>query len=160
VEKQVEMDVHIRPMELADIGVVHAIDVQSFSLPWTERSFKFEITENPSSRSWVAETADETDGQPVVVGMIVVWFILDEAHIGTIAVKPEYRLMGIGRMILDYVIDQARQASIQKIFLEVRRTNLAAQKLYEQEGFVFDGVRPHYYHDTGEDALLMHVDIG
>jgi len=65
-----------------------------FSLPWPERSFRFELTENPVSCGWVAEV----DGR--IVAMLVLWFIIDEAHIATIAVHPDFRRQGIGEQIL------------------------------------------------------------
>lgn len=152
------MDVKIRPMEPGDLDDVHAIDVLSFSLPWPERSFRFELTENPASRQWVAEVLDG-QGRPRLAGMIVVWFIVDEAHIGTIAVHPDFRRRGIGRALLDHTLEHARQTGILKVFLEVRRGNLPALELYKRYGFTVEGIRPRYYHDTGEDALLMELEI-
>src|SRR5512137_1282858 len=99
MEAQPAPDLILRPMELKDVEQVYAIDVQSFSLPWSERSYRFELTENPTSHPWVAETVDSR-GQLQVVGMIVVWIILDEAHIATIAAHPAFRRRGIGRRLL------------------------------------------------------------
>lgn len=144
----------IRPMELRDVARVREIDVASFTLPWPERSYRFEIQENPASRNFVVEVA--SDGQnPVVAGMIVMWFIIDEAHIGTIAIDAPYRRLGLGRLLLADSLLDAYRSGIQQSFLEVRRGNQPAITLYEQFGFQIAGIRPRYYKDNGEDALLM-----
>jgi ribosomal-protein-alanine N-acetyltransferase len=152
------MEVTLRPMQISDIETVHALDVLSFSTPWPERSFRYELTENPNSRQWVAEIRDE-QGKLRLAGMIVVWLIVDEAHIGTIAVHPDLRRQGIGRRLLEQAIQHARETGMLTMFLEVRRTNLAAQELYKQYGFTVAGIRLRYYHDTGEDALLMEKNL-
>jgi ribosomal-protein-alanine N-acetyltransferase len=141
-------------MELKDVARVREIDVASFTLPWPERSYRFEIQENPASRNFIVEVA--SDGQnPVVAGMIVMWFIIDEAHIGTIAIDTPYRRLGLGRLLLAESLLDAYRSGIQQSFLEVRRGNQPAITLYEQFGFQVAGIRPRYYKDNGEDALLM-----
>ncbi len=157
MEAQPAPDLILRLMELKDVEQVYAIDVQSFSLPWSERSYRFELTENPTSRPWVAELVNGR-GELQVVGMIVVWIVLDEAHIATIATHPEFRRRGIARRLLVTALADAASRGAVKAYLEVRRSNLAAQKLYEQFGFVVTGVRPRYYLDTQEDALLMTLE--
>ncbi len=157
MEAQPAPDLILRLMELKDVEQVYAIDVQSFSLPWSERSYRFELTENPTSRPWVAELVNGR-GQLQVVGMIVVWIVLDEAHIATIATHPEFRRRGVARRLLVTALADAASHGAIKAYLEVRRSNLAAQKLYEQFGFVVTGVRPRYYLDTQEDALLMTLE--
>ncbi len=147
-------DLLIRPMQLADIEQVHAIDVLSFSLPWSERSFRFELTENESAFAWVAEVG-LPDGSRGVAGMIVIWRVVDEAHIGTIAVHPDFRGRGIGRRLLAASLLEMIEKGAFQALLEVRRSNLPAQALYRHFGFVVVGIRPRYYHDNNEDALLM-----
>jgi [ribosomal protein S18]-alanine N-acetyltransferase len=142
----------IRRMTLQDVPVVHAIDTLSFSLPWPERSFRFELTENPSSRGWVTEV----DGQ--IAAMLVLWLIIDEAHIATIATHPEFRRQGIGEKILLHSLRAAQAEGARRAFLEVRAGNLAAQSMYKKYGFEVAGVRPHYYKDNNEDALLMNLE--
>ena len=150
-------EINLRPMELKDVEQVYTIDVQSFSLPWSERSYRFELTENTASRPWVAE-AVSAQGARQVVGMLVAWIIIDEVHIATIATHPAFRRLGIGRRLLAQILHEGIKAGAIKAFLEVRRGNLAAQKLYESFGFVVTGVRPRYYLDTHEDALLMTLE--
>ena len=142
----------IRRMTLADIPTVHEIDMLSFSLPWSERSFRFELTENPVARGWVAEV----DGK--ISAMLVLWFIVDEAHIATIAVHPDFRRQGIGEHILLHALKDVQGEGARRAFLEVRIGNLAAQAMYKKYGFEVAGVRPRYYRDNNEDALLMNLE--
>ena len=151
------VEIVLRPMELRDVEQVYAIDVLSFSLPWSERSYRFELTENTASHPWVAEAIGPR-GERQVVGMIVVWFIVDEAHIATIATHPAFRRMGIARRLLEQTLAEGAALGAVKAFLEVRRSNRAAQTLYQSFGFVVTGVRPKYYLDTQEDALLMTLE--
>ena len=141
-------------MKLEDVDPVQEIDQVSFTLPWPRRSFQFELTENPASRSWVA-VAHLDDGKQRVAGMLVLWHIIDEAHIGTIAIHPEFRRMGVGRRLLGKALLESIREGTVTFYLEVRITNHAAQAMYAQFGFVVDGMRARYYRDTNEDALLM-----
>ena len=142
----------IRRMTLEDLPAVHEIDMLSFSLPWSERSFRFELTQNPVSRGWVAEV----DGQ--IAAMLVLWFIVDEAHIATIAVHPDFRRQGIGELILLFALRAVQKEGARRAFLEVRAGNAAAQTMYKKYGFVVAGVRPGYYRDNNEDAFLMNLE--
>ncbi len=146
-----------RPMTLSDVERVHEIDLLSFSLPWSERSYRFELTENHNSLAWVAEVAD-SGSRPVVVGMIVLWVILDEAHIATLATHPDYRGCGVGRRLLAHGLLAAYQRGARLAYLEVRRSNQSARILYDRFGFEVVGERPRYYKDNNEDALLMTLD--
>jgi [ribosomal protein S18]-alanine N-acetyltransferase len=149
--------VKLRPMVLADVEAVYAIDRLSFNLPWTERSYRYEITENPNTSAWVAEVS-LPDGAHRIAGMIVTWLVIDEAHVGTIAIHPDYRQLGIGRRLLaTCLLATAKKGALQAL-LEVRRSNLAAQKLYERFGFKQVGIRPRYYRDNNEDALLLTLE--
>ncbi len=143
----------IRPMRPDDVAAVAAIDRLSFSLPWSERAFRHEVSENPSARAWVAEQSG------CLVGMLVLWLVLDEAHIATLATHPDYRRRGIGERLLTTALDAARAEGAKRAFLEVRAGNLAAQAMYAKLGFVVDGRRLHYYKDNGEDAVLMSLDM-
>lgn len=149
--------VTLRRMVLADLHQVQRLDTISFSLPWSERSFQFELTENPNSRGWVAELQD-CSNPPPIIGMLILWVVLDEAHIATLATLPQYRRLGIARLLLGQALRSAYEEGARRAFLEVRYTNLAAQALYQQFGFAVTGTRRRYYADTGEDALLMTLD--
>ena len=151
------MQLTFRRMTLVDLDRVVQLDRLSFSLPWPESSFRFEISENEASRCWVAECLDDA-GLPLIVGMIVVWLIIDEVHIATIAVDPEFRRQGIAQHLLAYTLMDACRSGGNKAFLEVRRANLAARSLYEKFGFNEIGIRKKYYQDNGEDAVMMNQE--
>ncbi len=142
----------IRPMRLDDVPAVHEIDALSFSMPWPERSFRFEVSDNPAARTWVAVQ----DGR--IAAMLVLWLVVDEAHVATIATHPDFRRRGIGEQILIEALKAARREGARLAFLEVRQGNLAAQAMYRKYGFEVTGRRPKYYKDNDEDALLMTLD--
>ncbi len=144
----------LRPMSLADLDQVEEIDRLSFQLPWPKDAFLYEIKQNPKSLCWVAEQ-EATDQAPIVVGTIVVWLILDEAHIGTLAVRPGNRQAGIAQRLLAKALLEAAQSGAAYALLEVRVSNQAAQNLYKKFGFEVVGLRKGYYQDTQEDAVLM-----
>ena len=143
------MNLIIRKMTLEDLSVVVQLDQLSFSLPWPERSFRSELTDNPASRCWVAELDQR------VVGMVVAWILVDEIHVATIATHPDFRRQGIAQRLLSHALLQAREEGAQSSFLEVRKSNLAAQELYRKFGYEVTGVRKRYYRDNDEDAILM-----
>ena len=140
----------VRHMTVEDVPEVVEIDRSSFSLPWTERSFRYEVTENAAARCWVTENEDRR-----VAAMLVLWLILDEAHIATIATHPQYRRRGIARQMLVEALRSARAEGAQSALLEVRAHHIVAQKIYHDLGFVDVGQRLKYYRDNGEDAILM-----
>ena len=146
------MNVTIRKMTVDDVPAVVDLDQKSFSLPWPERSFRFELTDNPASRCWVADL----DGK--VVGMIVVWLIVNEAHVATVATDPEYRRQGIGKRLLAHALRHMIPEGARSSFLEVRESNLVAQEMYRKFGYEITGRRRRYYRDNDEDAILMNLD--
>ena len=146
------MNLFIRKMTVDDVPAVVELDRKSFSLPWPERSFRFELTDNPASRCWVAEL----DGK--VVGMIVAWLIVDEAHVATVATHPEYRRQGIGKQLLAHTLRHIMRDGARSSFLEVRESNIAAQEMYRKFGYEATGRRRRYYRDNDEDAILMSLE--
>ena len=148
--------ISIRPMKSEDLAQVQTIDRLSFSMPWPSSAYEYELYENPLSLLWVAE-AHMPEGEDIVVGMVVVWLIVDEAHIATIAVLPEYRGQGIARCLLVTALQAVIRRNFRIATLEVRSGNLAAQNLYSRFGFATVGFRPQYYRDNNEDALIMTV---
>lgn len=148
------MEILIRPMRMEDLEQVHAIDDQSFSMPWPASAYRYELTENQHSIVWVAEI-NPTQGGRQVVGVMVVWLILDEAHIATLAVHPDYRRQGIARRMLINALKEVIQRGFHLATLEVRSGNLPAQNLYRGFNFKVVGRRYRYYRDNSEDALIM-----
>ena len=144
--------IEIRRMKLEDVPEVVEIDRSSFALPWTERSFKYEVQENQAARCWVT-IVDER-----VASMLVLWIIVDEAHIATIATHPQFRRRGFAKKMLMKSLVAAREEGAQKALLEVRARHVVAQKIYCDIGFVDVGRRPMYYRDNGEDAVLMTME--
>ncbi len=140
-----------------DIDQVVQIDEESFPNPWPKHSYHYEINENVNSRAWVMEVNQGENTE--VVAMAVLWLVLDEVHIGTIAVHPNYRGIGLGKIFLSEILERAFEEGVIKAFLEVRKSNEAAIHLYENMGFKVDGVRKEYYRDNREDALMMSCEI-
>jgi ribosomal-protein-alanine N-acetyltransferase len=139
-------------MTLDDLAEVIRLDHASFSLPWPESSFRFEIEKNECSRCWVALLDSK------IVGIMVAWLIVDEIHIATFAVDPAYRRQGIAQKLLAHtLIDGLRSGGV-KGFLEVREGNLAARELYEKFGFEDVGIRKNYYKDNGENAVMLNLE--
>ena len=143
----------VRRMELTDIDAVLDIEENSFSIPWTRNSFVTEITKNKLAIYCVVEV----DGEVAAYGGM--WLVVDEAHITNVAVHPRYRGRGVGKKIVEGLVEEGEKMKIYRMTLEVRRSNLVAQGLYKKFGFIPCGVRSGYYHDNGEDAIIMWKDI-
>lgn len=152
-------DILIRPMRLDDLEQVQIIDRASFSMPWPPSSYRYELEENQFSFLFVAEHTREA-GKQRVVGMIVVWMIMDEGHIATLAVLPEFRRKGISQRLLKAALVESVGRGARLATLEVRANNRVAQSLYRRFRFEVVGRRPRYYQDNQEDALVMTVDLG
>jgi ribosomal-protein-alanine N-acetyltransferase len=156
-KKHVNMQINIRPMQSDDLELVHLIDKISFSMPWSPRAYHYELNENDSSYLWVAESSTAQEVKRII-GFIVLWLILDEAHIATIAVHPDYRKRGIAQELLRTALTTAIHKGAKSATLEVRANNEIAKKLYRRFRFEIVGHRPRYYRDNNEDATLMTVD--
>ena len=150
---QISTKIAIRPMVMDDLPAVLTIDRLSFPTPWSERSYRFELERNPTSRLFVAESIGHEE--PAIVGFVGYWLIVDEVHISTIAVHPDFRRMGIGEKMLINALEQAIRSGAALATLEVRVTNQAAVDLYHKYGFQIVGRRSRYYRYNNEDALLM-----
>ena len=147
------MQYSIRPMESTDIAEVFEIDKASAVLYWPERSYHFEVERNEASRPFVA-----VDPEGKILGFIVFWLIIDEAHLANFAVRAEARCMGIGRALLDHGLRTCYEGGARVSFLEVRAGNAPAIHLYESTGYHTESIRRQYYQDNHEDALLMNLD--
>lgn len=143
------MGISIRRMEEKDLDRIMEIEKDCFTTPWSRESFSIEITQNLLARYIVAEI-DE-----VVVGYGGIWMIVGEGHITNIAVESKHRKMGAGRKLVEGLIDLSEDMQVTSMTLEVRQSNVAAQNLYKQYGFIEHGIRPNYYADDREDAIIM-----
>lgn len=139
-------------MDLSDIPAVLEIERRSFPTPWSERAFLSELTQNAYAHYVVGLVG----GRVIAYGGM--WLILDEAHVTNIAVHPDYRGRGLGHRLLLELERRAASHGCTRMTLEVRPSNAKAQKLYRQHGFVPRGLRPGYYTDTHEDAIIMWKD--
>lgn len=153
-------------MEVVDVSQVAAIDRLSFPQPWSERSFRYEVSQNPNAHFWVAATGSARRtwwqlwpaAERTIIGYGGMWFVIDEAHINTLAVHPDWRGRGIGRALLRQLMAQAADLGGRTITLEVRVSNHVARALYGTHAFKEAGLRPRYYSD-GEDAILMTAQL-
>ena len=142
----------MEPMRLEDVPAVHRIERASFPIPWPDYAFRQEIESNRLAHYLVVKSGRET----IAYGGM--WLMVDEAHITTFAVLPEWRRHGVGARLMLDLISVARQLGARVMTLEVRMSNKAARELYHRFGFRPVGVRPRYYSDNGEDALIMTTD--
>ncbi len=148
------LDVVIRKMEMSDLDAVYTLDQGSFTTPWPKNSFRFELNENKAARLWVAE-AQNDDGNRLVIGALVCWLLIDQAHIATLAIDTAYRRMQIATTLLCTALNEMSKEGAVEAQLEVRASNEAALRMYTKFGFQKVGRRKAYYKDTGEDAILM-----
>ena len=146
--------VSLRPMGLADVDQVMAIERISFPTPWPREAFVYELTRNRNVASWVAEMACGAEDLQVV-GSTIIWLGPEGAHIGTLAIHPDCRRHGIGQSLLAKALMECHKHGTHQAFLEVRTGNAPAQALYQKFGFEAVGVQTNYYTDTGEDAIIM-----
>lgn len=147
-------DILIEPMRREDLPEVMAIEVASFSVPWTEEMFGNELGAETLSNALVAR-APGTGSPFRVVGYICVWLISDELHINNLAVHPRWRKRGVARALLRAALQHGRRGGARAAFLEVRASNVPAQRLYREFHFEPVGVRPRYYTHPIEDAVVM-----
>ncbi|HYR93179.1 MAG TPA: ribosomal protein S18-alanine N-acetyltransferase [Methylomirabilota bacterium] len=139
----------IEDMRLEDVPAVQLVENASFPIPWPANAFRHELTQNKNAHYLVAKEGDH------IVGYAGLWLSLDEAHITTFAVLPEYRRRKIGERMLLSIFERAERLGAEWLTLEVRASNLPAQRLYEKYGFRPAGIRRRYYSDNNEDAIIM-----
>jgi [ribosomal protein S18]-alanine N-acetyltransferase len=146
----------LRRMERSDLGRVMEIELRAFKHPWSDELFLREL-EHDWSTVLVAERPEGSAAR--LVGFIVFWLVHDEVHILNVATDPEERRRGVARTLLEECVARGRKGGSRLVTLEVRRSNVAAIELYEAFGFRSVGVRPKYYADENEDAIVMLLDL-
>lgn len=142
-----------RAMTLMDVPEILEIEQEAFSCPWTEEAFRNELINNHFARYMVIVH----DGR--IIGYGGMWVIIDEAHITNIAIRGDYRGKGIGESLLTEMQKLAIYFGAVRMTLEVRASNEVAKGLYRKLGFEEAGVRPGYYSDNQEDALIMWAEL-
>lgn len=144
------MKVEIHNIAQRFLDEIDQIEKDSFKEPWSKEAYEKEI-HNPLATYLVITQEDE------VVAYGGFWKIIDQGDINNIAVKKEYRNMGFGKMLMEALIEKAKEQKIKAITLEVRVTNKSAINLYKKLGFKEAGIRKKYYSDN-EDALIMWLE--
>lgn len=139
----------VEPMRLDDLPAIQTIEQASFTAPWPANAYRSEIESNRLANYLVARAGD------AIVAYGGMWLMVDEAHITTFAVDPAWRRQRIGERLLLAFLDLAVDRGAHEATLEVRLSNLPARRLYEKYGFRPVGLRPRYYSDDNEDALIM-----
>ncbi|MBI5048717.1 MAG: ribosomal protein S18-alanine N-acetyltransferase [Deltaproteobacteria bacterium] len=124
--------------------------------PWPKSQFEREI-HNPSSGKFTVKIVQ--DGKEVVAAYIIFWVVADEAHILNIATHPEFRGRGIAKSLLVFTLSYLEEVRAREVFLEVRKSNTPAQRLYKDLGFKVIGVRKGYYGNNKEDAIVMALTL-
>ena len=139
---------------LCHIDAIEAMEKRCFSVPWTREML---IKQLPDDMH-IFLAAEDDNGE--AVGYVGLMYVLDEGYISNVAVLPERQRQGIGDMLIEELILRARAKKLSFVTLEVRETNLAAQRLYKKHGFTEVGRRRNYYERPTEDALLMTRFLG
>jgi len=134
------------------LGRILEIEGLSFISPWNPVAFRGELG-NPFSEMWALKEGG------IIQGYICYWNSKKEIQILNVAVHPDYRRRGVGERLIRRVIQTGAEADAEQLWLEVRTSNRPAQNLYRKLGFFEVGRRPHYYRDTGEDAIVMNLII-
>ncbi|MGL4789834.1 MAG: ribosomal protein S18-alanine N-acetyltransferase [Anaerotignaceae bacterium] len=141
--------IEIKPMTMESVDDVVKVEEACFHIPWTKADFVKEVSENKMAIYRIAVV----DGK--VVGYAGMWHVVTEGHITNVAVHPDYRRQGVGEALIEEFIKVAEELEMIGITLEVKISNMGAQKLYTKFGFKPEGFRKNYYKDTNEDAVIM-----
>ncbi|TCP55950.1 ribosomal-protein-alanine N-acetyltransferase [Tumebacillus sp. BK434] len=142
-----------RKMVVEDLDRVMEIEHRSFTLPWSREAYAAELTNNHFAKYLVVTLEGE------VVGYAGMWVILDEAHITNIAIDPTVRGRRLGEQLMREMMALSMAHGAERMTLEVRVSNVPAQKLYDRLGFQSYGIRKGYYTDNNEDALIMWAEL-
>lgn len=148
------MELTFEPMCPEDLPEVLEIERRSFPQPWTPGLFLHEL-KVPFSRTTLIRASN---GTRTTLAYVCRWLVGDEAHILNLAVHPDHRGRGLGRRLVELVVQEAQAAGARLVTLEVRRENAPARSLYRKLGFVDTGQRRNYY-GRGEDAIIMSLAL-
>ena len=141
----------IRRAGLTDVRSLWEIEKVSFPSPWSLWCF---LAEYANSKSTILVAGPPPPEPWETWGYVIYWILADEMHLLNLAVHPDQRRRGIARSLLTAALDKARSQGAAVVWLEVRPSNAAALSLYHSFGFKEIGIRPGYYTDNGEDALI------
>jgi ribosomal-protein-alanine N-acetyltransferase len=138
------------PAATADIDAVMALEQESFTNPWTRETLVWELTNSDVTRVYLLRDAEDR-----AIAFCVAWVLFDELHINTLAVRPDRRRQGVATILLQEVMAEAAREGTRRATLEVRASNAAALQLYARLGFTVSAIRPGYYTNPVEDALIL-----
>jgi ribosomal-protein-alanine N-acetyltransferase len=144
----------LRRMRATDVPAVMAVERASFASSWPSTSFERELSQNQMARYIVLERKGDGTANGLL-GFAGLWLMLDEAHVVTVAVLPEQRGHGYGRLLVHGLVGMARDYEMHVATLECRVSNGPARALYGRYGFYEVGLRKKYYSDNQEDAVIM-----
>jgi ribosomal-protein-alanine N-acetyltransferase len=145
----------LEPMREGDLDEVMEIELVSFRSPWSRPVFLEEL-----ARPWAFLDVVRAPGNDRVLAFCNYWRVADEVHLLKVATHPDARGLGLGGRLLAHVLAFAHKHTCRLVTLEVRRSNDTAQRLYRRFGFKSVGIRPNYYADDGEDAIVMMRELG
>lgn len=154
--RQLAPALRLRTMTLADLPAVMAIENQAFTNPWSVEMVKKELTTDWST---VLLCEEPGRGGWALRGFAIFWVVADEVHVLNVATDSEHRRRGVARSLMISVLETGRARECRLATLEVRRSNAAAIGLYQSLGFRAVGMRPAYYQDDREDAVIMILDL-
>ena len=142
-------DATITPMRIEDLSEISVLEKLSFSLPWSREDFR-EIVLSQLYKGLVLRGSMKQ-----IMGYIVYYLAGDEGHVMNVVTNPKYKKMGVAQAMLDHVHGLFADSRASYSFLELRRSNYGAYRLYKKKGYVYVGLRRGYYADNMEDAILM-----
>jgi ribosomal-protein-alanine N-acetyltransferase len=147
----------IRRMTAEDLPAVMDLEKASFKTPWSLELLRRELDHDWSTILLVEDP--RPDGSRELLGLAIFWIVHDELHVLNVATAPKHRRRGVGRVVMEEALALARSRACSLATLEVRRSNEPAIQLYKSLGFRPVGIRPNYYVDEGEDAIVMVLDF-
>jgi ribosomal-protein-alanine N-acetyltransferase len=146
----------VEPAQPADLDALVALERMCFSHPWTPRNFTSAMADPPRSRVVVLRVPHPADDPGHGIAAYCVYELAaDELHVHNVAVHPGVRRAGLGRLLMEVVLQAGAHQGARAALLEVRRSNDAARRLYESLGFHSLGTRRNYYSHPPEDAIVM-----
>src|SRR5687768_5946247 len=144
----------LEAMRESDLDEVMEIEQCSFRSPWSRPVFLEEL-----ARPWAFLDVIRSTGNNRVLAFCNYWRVADEVHLLKVATHPDARGLGLGARMLGHIVGFGRQHDCRLVTLEVRRSNETAQRLYRRFGFKSVGIRPNYYNDDNEDAVVMMLEL-
>ncbi len=154
-EKEIS-DYYIDFMVVSDLNEILEIERSTFPSPWSRANFLFELKQNRSAYNFVIRKKKK---RKEIIGFACIWILFEELKINNIAIKKGYRKFGLGKYLMEHILDFGFRKGCDIASLEVRGSNNVAINIYKKLGFKITGIRKSYYTDNKEDAYLMTLDF-